>query len=114
MKAMVYRRYGTADVLRCEEIDRPTIGDDSVCIRIRAAGVNPLDWHFIRGTPYLEYREAVGRSLQILLRDFPKISQSVIVLLIEQGSYVFGSFAEASASRQPLADIQWPELAEAV
>jgi len=53
MKAIVYRRYGTADVLRCEEIDRPTFGDNGVRIRVRAAGVNPLDWHFMRGTPYL-------------------------------------------------------------
>src|SRR5271166_2401169 len=52
MKAIVYHNYGTPDVLQCEEIGKPTVGDDEVLIRVRAASVNPLDWHFMRGTPY--------------------------------------------------------------
>ena len=53
MKAIVYYNYGSPDVLRCEEIEKPTAGDDEVLIRVRAASVNPLDWHFLRGTPYI-------------------------------------------------------------
>jgi NADPH:quinone reductase-like Zn-dependent oxidoreductase len=52
MKAIVYSHYGPPDVLRCEEIEKPTAGDDEVLIKVRAAAVNPLDWHFMRGTPY--------------------------------------------------------------
>ena len=52
MKAIVYHRYGSPDVLACEEIDRPTPEDDQVLIEVRAASVNPFDWHFMRGTPY--------------------------------------------------------------
>jgi NADPH:quinone reductase-like Zn-dependent oxidoreductase len=52
MKAIVYTRYGSPDVLRCEEIEKPAPADDEVLIGIRAASVNPLDWHFMRGTPY--------------------------------------------------------------
>ena len=52
MKAIVYRRYGSADVLECEEIEKPSPGDDEVLIKVRAASVNPFDWHFMRGTPY--------------------------------------------------------------
>jgi len=52
MKAIVYHKYGSPDVLRCEEVERPTAGDDEVLIKVRAASVNPLDWHFMRGTPY--------------------------------------------------------------
>src|SRR5438128_5148673 len=52
MKAIVYRRYGSADVLECEEIEKPSPGDDEVLIKVRAASVNPYDWHFMRGTPY--------------------------------------------------------------
>ena len=52
MKAIVYHRYGSPDVLECEEIEKPTPGDDEVLIRVRAAAVNPMDWHFVRGTPY--------------------------------------------------------------
>ena len=52
MKAIVYHNYGPPDVLKYEEIVAPTAGDDAVLIRVRAASVNPLDWHFMRGTPY--------------------------------------------------------------
>ena len=52
MKAIVYYNYGSPDVLKCEEIEKPTAGDDEVLIKVRAASVNPLDWHFMRGTPY--------------------------------------------------------------
>ena len=52
MKAIVYYHYGSPDVLKCEEIEKPTAGDDEVLIKVRAASVNPLDWHFMRGTPY--------------------------------------------------------------
>jgi NADPH:quinone reductase-like Zn-dependent oxidoreductase len=53
MKAIVYHHYGSPDVLQWEEIEKPTAGDNEVLIRVRAASVNPLDWHFMRGTPYI-------------------------------------------------------------
>ena len=51
MKAMVYYRHGSPDVLKCEEIEKPTPADDEVLIRVRAASVNPLDWRLMRGGP---------------------------------------------------------------
>src|SRR5260370_37839668 len=51
MKAIVYHQYGSPDVLKCEEIEKPMAGDDEVLIRLCAASVNPLDWHFMRGKP---------------------------------------------------------------
>ena len=52
MKAIVYHRYGSPDVLECAEIEKPTPADGQVLIEVRAASVNPFDWHFMRGTPY--------------------------------------------------------------
>jgi NADPH:quinone reductase-like Zn-dependent oxidoreductase len=52
MQAIVYERYGSPDVLRLEGIERPTPSNNEVLIRVRAASVNPLDWHFMRGLPY--------------------------------------------------------------
>jgi NADPH:quinone reductase-like Zn-dependent oxidoreductase len=49
MKAIVYREYGSADVLRCEAIAKPSPGDDEVLVRIRAAAANPLDYHLMSG-----------------------------------------------------------------
>lgn len=53
MKAIVYVEYGPPDVLQFTEVAKPTPKDDEVLIIIRAASVNPLDWHYMRGTPYL-------------------------------------------------------------
>lgn len=53
MKAIAQDRYGSADVLALQEVDRPVVGDDQVLVRVRAAAVNALDWHFMRGAPYM-------------------------------------------------------------
>jgi NADPH:quinone reductase-like Zn-dependent oxidoreductase len=53
LKAIVYHNYGSPEVLRCEEIEKPTAEDNEVLIKVHAASVNPLDWHFMRGTPYV-------------------------------------------------------------
>jgi NADPH:quinone reductase-like Zn-dependent oxidoreductase len=53
MKAVVRRCYGPPDVLRLEDIEKPTPADNEVLVKIRAAAVNPFDWHFMRGKPYL-------------------------------------------------------------
>jgi len=50
MRAIVSRRYGE---LALEEIDAPEPGPEHVLVRVRAAGVNPLDYHELRGTPRL-------------------------------------------------------------
>jgi NADPH:quinone reductase-like Zn-dependent oxidoreductase len=52
MQAIVYRRYGPPSLLQLAEIARPTPTGNEVLIRVRAACVNPLDWHYLRGTPY--------------------------------------------------------------
>jgi NADPH:quinone reductase-like Zn-dependent oxidoreductase len=53
MRAIVFDRYGPADVLRLEEIDKPVVKDDDILVRVRAASANPYDWHFMTGKPYI-------------------------------------------------------------
>jgi len=53
MKAIVYHDFGSPDVLRLEEIEKPVPLDKQVLIKVRAVSVNPLDWHYMEGTPYL-------------------------------------------------------------
>lgn len=52
MKADVYRCYGSSAVVRYEDIARPTPADNQVLVKVQAASVNPLDWHYMEGTPY--------------------------------------------------------------
>lgn len=52
MKAIVYYKYGSPDVVKLEEVEKPIVTDDGVLVRVRAAAVNPYDWHFVRGEPY--------------------------------------------------------------
>ena len=51
MRAITYRRYGPPDVLELVEVAKPEPGPDDVLVRTHAASVNPLDWHFMRGSP---------------------------------------------------------------
>jgi NADPH:quinone reductase-like Zn-dependent oxidoreductase len=53
MKAVVYRCYGSPEVLKVEDIAMPTAGDNQVLVKVHAASVNPVDWHSMRGSPYL-------------------------------------------------------------
>jgi NADPH:quinone reductase-like Zn-dependent oxidoreductase len=53
VKAIVGTEYGSPDALELQEIDTPVLEDDRVLVRVRAASVNPYDWHLMRGLPYL-------------------------------------------------------------
>ncbi|HEX8680613.1 MAG TPA: alcohol dehydrogenase catalytic domain-containing protein, partial [Chthoniobacterales bacterium] len=53
MKAVVYCEYGGPEVLKLMEIAKPVPTDDQVLIKVRAVSVNPYDWHFMRGEPYV-------------------------------------------------------------
>ena len=52
MKAIVRYEYGSPDVLKCEEVQKPAAGDDEVLIRVHAASANPLDWRTLRADPF--------------------------------------------------------------
>jgi NADPH:quinone reductase-like Zn-dependent oxidoreductase len=53
MQAILRCDYGTAEVLRLTQVEAPVPGDDELLVKVHAAALNPLDWHEMRGTPYL-------------------------------------------------------------
>ena len=53
MKAIVYCDYGGPEVLTVATIEKPAPADNQLLIKVRAVGVNPFDWHYMRGTPYV-------------------------------------------------------------
>ena len=57
MKAMVYEKYGSPDVLQLRNVKKPTPKADEVLVKVKAAAVNPGDWHALRGTPFLQRLE---------------------------------------------------------
>jgi NADPH:quinone reductase-like Zn-dependent oxidoreductase len=59
MKAISQDVYGSADVLRLSDIEVPSVGDDDVLVRVRAAGCGPDVWHLMTGMPYMA-RPAIG------------------------------------------------------
>jgi NADPH:quinone reductase-like Zn-dependent oxidoreductase len=53
MKAIIYERYGSPDVLELREVDKPTPNDDQLLVKVRAVAVNAADWHLMRADPFL-------------------------------------------------------------
>lgn len=107
MKAIVYCDYGPPDVVKLENIEKPTPGDDQVLVRVRAASVNPLDWHYMRGTPYV-MRIGTGLRKPKITRlgvDFAGTVEAVgrNVTQFKPGDEVFGgrtgAFAEYVTAR---------------
>ena len=101
MKAIVYRCYGSPDVLEFEDVEKPTPADHEVLVRVHAASVNPLDWHYMRGTPYfLRLMSGLGAPEDSRLGvDFAGTVDAVgkNVTRFEQGDKVFGGRSGAFA-----------------
>ncbi len=69
MKAIVQRGYGAPErVLKLDEVDRPSVGDDDVLVRVRATSVNTPDWITVTGTPYVLRLQNGLRKPRTLMR----------------------------------------------
>ena len=53
MRAVMHCDYGPPDVLTLSHVEKPVPLDTQLLVRVKAASVNPVDWHSIRGTPYV-------------------------------------------------------------
>lgn len=96
MKALVQRAYGPVGKLRVEEIARPTVGDKSVLIRVRAAGVDPGIWHTMTGRPYMVRLMGLGLfkpKVQVAGWDAAGVVEAVGagVTRFKEGDEVFGN-----------------------
>lgn len=108
MLAATYSCYGSPDVLRLVHVDKPAVGDDQVRVRVRAAALNPLDWHFMRGTPYvMRLSSGIGAPTDTRLGvDFAGVVEAVgkDVRKFKPGDEVFGgadgAFAEYVSVRE--------------
>ncbi len=109
MRAVVQHEYGSADVLRVAEIDRPTIRADEVLIRVHAAGLDRGTWHFMAGMPYLfrlmgpGFRKPKNPVLGLDVAG-TVVAVGAEVTRFGVGDEVFGiskgSFAEYAAARE--------------
>jgi NADPH:quinone reductase-like Zn-dependent oxidoreductase len=61
MKAIVRCDYGLAN-LKLEDVEKPVPDNDQILVKIHAVSVNPYDWHFVEGTPYV--MRAMGAGLR--------------------------------------------------
>ena len=53
MKAIVYTKYGSPDVLQLKEVEKPAPKDNEVLVKVYAASANAADWHLMRAEPFL-------------------------------------------------------------
>jgi NADPH:quinone reductase-like Zn-dependent oxidoreductase len=116
MKAIVYCDYGVPNV-KLQDIEKPTPADDQLLVKVRAASVNPLDWHFIEGTPYVMRAMGVGLRKPKDTRlgvDFAGTVEAVgkNVTKFKPGDEVFGgrdgAFAQYVCVREPRAVVLKP------
>jgi NADPH:quinone reductase-like Zn-dependent oxidoreductase len=107
MKAIIYHNDESLEVLKCEEIEKPTAGDDEVLISVSAASANPLDYHLL-GHPFLR-RMLFARSKQKITRPGRDVAGEVEavggnVTQFKPGDAVFGScggaFAEYTCTKE--------------
>ena len=108
MNAIVQHVYGSSDVLHLEEIERPSIGDEDVLVRVRAAGVDAGVWHVVAGQPYL-FRLMMGPRRP--KKQVPGIDLSGVVDAIGSQVTRFKPGDEVYGSCDPLADGSFAEWA---
>ena len=108
MQAIVYRCYGSPDVLELASIAKPVPADNEVLVKVRAAAVNPLDWHYMRGSPYVVRIDAgLGAPHKIQLGvDFAGTVEAVgkQVKSFKPGDEVFGGRTGAFAEYLTVAE----------
>lgn len=97
MKAVVYTKYGSPDVLQFKEVEKPTPKENEVLVRIHAAAANAADWHILRADPFL-VRLAFGLlkpKYQILGADIAGRVEAVggKVTQFQPGDEVFGDIS---------------------
>jgi NADPH:quinone reductase-like Zn-dependent oxidoreductase len=109
MKAIAQDRYGPPDVLMLRDVDKPPLGDGDVLVRVRASSVNPADWHFITGKPFVV--RLAGGGLNKPKNPVPGIDVTGVVEAIGKdvtglraGDEVFGwcksAYAEYSSAAE--------------
>jgi NADPH:quinone reductase-like Zn-dependent oxidoreductase len=97
MKAIIHTEYGPPDVLRLEEVAKPTPQDHEVLIKVQATGLNAADWHLMRADPFL-VRLAMGLTAPknpILGADVAGIVEAIgaSVSQFKVGDEVFGDLS---------------------
>jgi NADPH:quinone reductase-like Zn-dependent oxidoreductase len=95
MKGWVHRCYGGPEVMRYEDLAKPVAADDEVIVKVHAASVNPLDWHSLRGKPYVMRMMGAGLGAPTdpqLGVDYAGVVESVgkNVTKFKPGDEVFG------------------------
>jgi NADPH:quinone reductase-like Zn-dependent oxidoreductase len=108
MKAVIYCDYGAPDVLSVEEIAKPVPEDDQLLVKVHAAGINPLDWHYMRGKPYIMRLDSGLRKPKVtqLGVDFSGTVEAVgmNVTRFKPGDEVFGGRTGALAEYVTVGD----------
>jgi NADPH:quinone reductase-like Zn-dependent oxidoreductase len=117
VKAITYRCYGSPEVLEYGDIEKPVPASDEVLVKVHAASVNPLDWHYMRGAPYvMRAMSGIGvPDSKLMGADFAGTVEAIgeNVTRFKPGDAVFGggdgAFGEYLIKRESGAITHKPE-----
>ena len=94
-RAVIYCSYGSPEVLKLDEISKPVPEDNRILVKVHASSVNPVDWHYMEGTPYLIRAMAGLRAPNDMLMgtDYAGTVESIgkSVTHFKPGDEVFGT-----------------------
>ena len=95
MKAFSRHRFGSPDLLRLDDLDKPAVTEEQALVRVHASSINAHDWHMLRGKPYLArlsegFRAPKTREIGL---DVAGVVEAVgsQVTHVKPGDRVFGS-----------------------
>lgn len=101
MRALTFDRYGGPEVLTLDDVPEPVPSDEQVLVKVRAAGLNPFDWHLYRGDPWIvrpgqgilrpKHKSIVGADVA---GEVVAVGSSVTTLAV--GDRVFGSVGQGA------------------
>jgi NADPH:quinone reductase-like Zn-dependent oxidoreductase len=116
MKAVVYEKYGSPDVLDIREVDKPSVTDDEILVKVHSASIQQTDINFRKGSPFLArvFAGLFKPKNPILGCDYSGIVEAVGKNVKEYkiGDEVFGQLNQRTGTHAEIISVSMKEISQ--